>query len=211
MNPLPTQDLRHNLATWAVPNHTLPALGSWMHDAAPNEVYDPHFRGQRLETVYFDTADFALRKARVKKDHYVTVRIRCYGVNDTYALSVKTERAKTRRELEGTIAELLIKNGWPYPDAYGVLPADIQARLLTLLQGEPLVPVVKVCCRRYAVEDETERFTLDTHIHTDTGKCLPCAVLEFKSSQQGAPLPGGLGALRLRPIKLSKFLWATEV
>jgi hypothetical protein len=39
---------------------------------------------------------------------------------------------------------------------------------------------------------------------------LPHAVLEFKSIRPDEP-PDALAPLHLRPIKLSKFLWATEV
>ena len=64
MPPLPATDLRSNLATWAVPVQLLPAVGNWMHDVLPNESYDPHFRGQKLETTYFDTQAFALPHRR---------------------------------------------------------------------------------------------------------------------------------------------------
>ena len=70
--------------------------------------------------------------------------------------------------------------------------------------------VAWVECHRYAVEDEQDRVTLDTQVRTDTGKTLPRAVLEFKSTRPDKP-PDALTALHLRPIKLSKFLWATEV
>jgi hypothetical protein len=48
-------------------------------------------------------------------------------------------------------------------------------------------------------------------VRTDTGKVLPCSVLEFKSSHPENLPPAALGNLALRPIKLSKFLWATQV
>ena len=71
-------------------------------------------------------------------------------------------------------------------------------------------PVACVQCHCYAVEDDQDRLTLDTQVRTDTGKMLPHAVLEFKSTKPDKP-PDALTALHLRPIKLSKFLWATEV
>ena len=43
-----------------------------------------------------------------------------------------------------------------------------------------------------------------------SAKRLGTHVLEFKSTDPGALLPGPLGALKLRPMKLSKFLWATH-
>jgi hypothetical protein len=39
---------------------------------------------------------------------------------------------------------------------------------------------------------------------------MPHAVLEFKSTRLDQPAEP-LAALQLRPIKLSKFLWATDV
>jgi hypothetical protein len=72
-------------------------------------------------------------------------------------------------------------------------------------------PVAWVQCHRYAVEDDQDRrLTLDTQVRTDPGKTLSHAVLECKSSHPDKP-PDALAALHLRPITLSKFLWATEV
>ena len=71
------------------------------------------------------------------------------------------------------------------------------------------MPVVAIHARRYAVEDDIDRFTLDVDVVTDTGKYLPVGVLEFKSQLAGAQPPPGLTTLNLRPIKLSKFLWST--
>jgi hypothetical protein len=48
----------------------------------------------------------------------------------------------------------------------------------------------------------------DRGIRTDTGKVMPHAVLEFKSTEPDES-PESLGALW--PIKLSRFLWETEV
>jgi hypothetical protein len=38
---------------------------------------------------------------------------------------------------------------------------------------------------------------------------LPSGVLEFKSRDPNGQIPANLADLKLRPIKLSKFLWAT--
>ena len=46
-------------------------------------------------------------------------------------------------------------------------------------------------------------------VQTDLGKSLPFAVLEFKSNEL-KPAPSALLAIGLKPIKISKFLWATE-
>jgi hypothetical protein len=89
------------------------------------------------------------------------------------------------------------------------LPARLLARLAELAGDDDLLAVVTVCARRYAREDDTHRLTLDLHVDTDTGKQLPAGVLEFKSTQPDAEPPQPLAVLGLRPIKLSKFLWAT--
>jgi hypothetical protein len=211
MQPLPAGDLRSNLGTWAVPSGDLPAVGSFMHEAAPNELYDPRFQGQRLQTWYFDTRAFDLRKARQKGARYLVLRIRCYeaeGRPETYALSAKTEAEKWREEARPDDAELLLADGslWRYH-----LPPHLLARVA---EGgasmAELLPVVRVCSRRYTVENVSERWTLDVDVHTDTGLCLPAAVLEYKSADRGATAPSSLAAIGLRPIKLSKFLWATD-
>ena len=90
-----------------------------------------------------------------------------------------------------------------------LLPGDLVARLLDLAGDQALMPVATVCTRRYAVEDKTDRLTLDVDVRTDTGKSLYADVLEFKSTQPDAEPPQPLAVLGLRPIKLSKFLWAT--
>jgi hypothetical protein len=207
---LPAADLRHNLATWAVATAQLPAVANVLHDVLPNERYDPRFRGQQLRTTYFDTPRFALRKARLGKDRYLTLRVRCYqpdGGPEAYALSVKTESSKYRAEIDAATADALVRGARPLAP---LLPADLQARLLELARQDPLVAVARVCGRRYAVEDDTDRCTLDVDVRTDTGKALPHAVLEFKSTLRQAQAPASLLALGLRPLKLSKFLWATE-
>jgi hypothetical protein len=206
MQSLPATTLRSNLATWAVATDRLPGLAAVLLETLPAEAYDPLFMGQRLETTYFDTIDFDLRKARAKKDRYLTLRVRCYG-GQTYALSAKTESEKWRIEIEPAHADLLLA-GAAQPAAD--LPAHLRARLMEL-GAETLTPVVTVRCRRYAVENERDRLTLDAAVYTDTGKCLPHGVLEFKSADKDASPPGRLPALGLRPVKLSKFLWATEV
>jgi hypothetical protein len=183
----------------------------------PAERYDPGFRGQYLQTTYLDTPNFDLRKARLLKDRYLTLRIRCYSPSSkaggdypqgSYALSAKTESAKFRVEMPKAVARLLLDS--PATDLLSqLLPADLYVRLLDLSSDRPLVPVVTVCAVRYAVEDAVSRFTLDTEIKTDTGKWMPYGILELKSTRLGTPL-GSLGTYNLRPVKLSKFLWATE-
>lgn len=212
MNDLPTQDLRSNRATWAVPLVGVPALTSVMLDSLPPEPYDPAFRGQALETTYFDTPDFRLRQARRRGDRYLTLRIRCYqapGAAERYALSAKTEDQKVRMMIDPDRAEQLLQNGPITRRLAALLPADLLARLLGLIGDRPLVPIVTVCARRYAVEDEVDRLTLDLAVHTDSGKCLDAGVLEFKSTAPDALPPGPLAGLSLRPIKISKFLWST--
>jgi hypothetical protein len=223
MKPLPTGTIRSNIATWAVPAQHLPAVAHFLHDVLPNEVYDPHFRGQVLRTTYFDTSNFDLRKARQAAGRYLTLRLRCYqppeGEQEVYALSAKTEQEKWRQEISADLAEQ-IASGWLLDWPAQVLPGPLVDRLQELIVPNGgtadlagvLVGVVTVCCRRYAVEDDQDRFTLDTEVNTDTGLALPFAVLEFKSTDAEAIVPqaGALDPIRLRPVKLSKFLWATS-
>lgn len=206
MTSLPANDLRSNVGTWAVPERLLPAVGLQMVRALPAEAFDPGFAGQELVTTYFDTRDFRLRKARVKKGRYLTVRVRCYGADEAYALSAKTETQKFRRALDPALAELLLQGGMPGPALAELLPGDLVARAMELAGDTPLEAVVAVAFRRYAVEDTVHRLTLDCRIVTDTGKRFPMNVLEMKSTQAdtGLPVPQPL-----RPMKMSKFLWAT--
>jgi hypothetical protein len=212
MKPLPASDLLSNVCTWAVPACHLPAVAHVLHDVLRNEPWDPHFLGQRLETTYFDTADFHLRKARVKGDRYLTLRVRCYQSPDgaeLYAVSAKTEAEKFRIEIQYDLADLL-RAGPDGAELLDHLPAHLLARVQELIGDDSLVPVVTVRCRRFAVQDTEDRFTLDVEVCTDTGKCLPYSVLEFKSTDEQAHPPAPLELVRLKPIKLSKFLWATS-
>jgi hypothetical protein len=207
MLPLPAQDLRRNVATWAVPAARVAAVAAAMLEALPREVFDPTFQGQRLETTYFDTCHFRLRKARRRGDRYLTLRLRRYP-NGSAALSAKTEGVKFRQDVDPATARALLQGDVGLADL-AALPADLAARLFELVQDDPLFPVVTVCATRYAVEDDVHRLTLDAHVYTDTGKTLPAAVLEQKSAGSDASPLEGIVALGLRPIKLSKFLWAT--
>src|SRR5260370_22200684 len=151
MNTVPAMDLRSNLATWAAPVSLAPAVARAMTEALPLEAFDAGFQGQDLETTYFDTRDFDLRKARNRGDKYRTLRIRCYQPSDSYALSAKTEDAKYRIVLDSQTAEFLLDGnitvGLP-----ALLPGDLLARLADLTQDKPLVPVTTICFHRYAVE-----------------------------------------------------------
>jgi hypothetical protein len=209
MTPLPVQDLRSNLGTWAVPLRLVPAVTRVLLEALPVEQYDPDFHGQDLETTYFDTNDFVLRKARRRGDQYLTLRIRCYQPDDVYALSGKTEDSKFRLEIDRWKAEAIL--GGATDLLFDLLPAAALGRLQELTGGEQLVKAAVVTARRYSVEDDRDRLTLDLDVSCDWGKRLPCAVLEFKSTAKTALCPPGLTALQLPPLKLSKFLWATEV
>jgi hypothetical protein len=212
MDPLPVTDLRSNIATWAVPCGCVPAVAYALPHLVPTEGFDPTFQGQQLVTTYFDTQALDLYKARRKGDSYLTLRLRCYRGNGTtpevYALSAKTEAAKWRQEVPGDVAEAILAMPGNLASR---LPSDLLARLFDLTGDAPLVQAVRVCCRRYAVENAQDRFTLDVDIHTDTGKHLPFAVLEYKSVDRDSTPPGSLQLLGLRPLKLSKFLWAAGV
>jgi hypothetical protein len=71
-----------------LPPSTLAASWPWrstparffavLNDTWPREPFDPGFLGQCLETYYLDTPRFNLRKARVGRDRYLTLRIRTY-------------------------------------------------------------------------------------------------------------------------------------
>jgi hypothetical protein len=210
MAPLPVSpDLRSNLGTWAVPSAQLPAVARFMLGAAPTEGFDPLFQGQDLETTYLDTTDFALRKARRGGQHYLTLRLRCYGSTDNYALSAKTELDKWRSEISHSQAQAIENERQSRALLESILPANLLARLQELTGNVTPGPVVTVYSRRYAVEDDRDRYTLDCGTRTDTGLCLPGSVLEFKSTAGGEPPPPALLALGLRRIKLSKFLWAS--
>jgi hypothetical protein len=214
MTMLPALDLRRNAGTWAVPSHALPAVANRMRALLAPETFDLGFTGQFLETTYFDTPHFALRKARRRGDSYLTLRIRCYqapGQPEAYALSAKTDDQKFRTPLDSATADDLLQGANLASVLARYLPGDLLARLADLVGDEPLGPVMTVCARRYAVEDDTDRCTLDASVATDTGRELPYGVLEFKSRLPGAQPPPSLAALALRPIKLSKFLWATRV
>jgi hypothetical protein len=207
MTPLPAQELRLNQGTWAVPPCLTPAVVGVMREALPCEPYDPWFFGQELETTYFDTRDFDLRKARRRGDKYLTLRLRRYRPSEVYAISAKTESDKFRMEIEPDQAEVILDDGARL--LVRLLPADLVARLLALGAEDLLIPVVTVFARRYAVENDTDRMTLDTAIRTDSGKVLPADILEFKSTIWPSAPPSHLERLRLRPVKISKFLWAT--
>jgi hypothetical protein len=207
MTPLPARDIRSNLGTWAVPPYRTPAVVGLMRETLPCEPYDPDFFGQELETSYFDTPEFDLRKARRRGGKYLTLRLRRYRPSDVYAVSAKTEADKFRMEIEREQAEAILDGSTGL--LVELLPADLVARLLGLGAEDMLVPVVTVLARRYAVENDADRMTLDTAIRTDSGKVLPADVLEFKSAVRAAAPPSELAKLRLRPVKISKFLWAT--
>jgi hypothetical protein len=209
MNDLPARDLRDNLGTWAVPACAVPAVAHALTACLPVELFDPTFHGQDLTTTYFDTPGFDLRKARNRGDRYLTLRIRAYQPSNTYALSAKTEAAKFRLALDAATAEFLLA-GHLGLGLEALLPGDLLARLGDLTHGATLLPVAAVGFRRYAVEDDVDRLTLDTDVHTDAGKPLWTNVLEFKSTRPDAVPPPAVAALDLKPMKLSKFLWATR-
>jgi hypothetical protein len=207
--PLPATALLSNRGTWAVPARYLPATTAVML-STPSlsfEKYDLSFRGQHLRTTYFDTLNLDLVKARKQGDRYLTLRVRCYlaeGAVEAYALAGKTENEKWRVALTPDQADAILEGLAPIGD---FLPGNLLARLMELAP-DGVQPCVTVCCKRYAVEDDQARLTLDTEVCTDTGKELPACVLEFKSADASHPFPAGIESLHLRPIKLSKFLWA---
>lgn len=200
-------DLRTNVATWAVPPDLLPAVSRRMLRLLPAEAFDPEFFGQDLDTTYFDTRGLGLRRARRQGERYLTLRLRGYD-GETFVLSAKTEAAKVREPVPGDIARRWLVQGIASPAALP-LPADLLARLLGLSGDEPLSPVARVRARRYAVEDAQDRLTLDAQIRTDVGLRFPCAILEQKAVDARRSPFAAFDGMGLRPTKLSKFLWAT--
>src|SRR5260370_16315585 len=154
-----------------------------MTEALPLETFDSGFQGQDLETTYFDTRDFALRKARNRGGKYLTLRIRCYGPSDSYALSAKTEDAKYRVVLDSQTADFLLDGNMSVGLA-ALLPGDLLARLADLAQDKPLVPVTTICFRRYAVENDRDRLTSDTALHTKAGQHPVTNPLELEPSHR---------------------------
>jgi hypothetical protein len=213
--PLPSSDndpsLRSNLGKWAVPTQRLPAVAAFMTRTLTPEPWDSLFLGQRLETTYFDTEAWDLRKQRLENDQYVTLRVRCYSPPDEdefYTVSVKTESDKFRVEIPSALAEFVLAGG-PSDALVAQLPAWLRARLEAI--GKPLFPVAQTQYQRYAVEANGQRYTLDVDITTDSGKSLHYGVLEYKAVDAASDPGSELAAIGLRPVKFSKFLWATEV
>jgi hypothetical protein len=150
-------------------------------------------------------------KARKEGEQYLTLRIREYPAQVFY-LSAKTESQKFRTAISSAeVAQHYLSEGLAQGDLEMLLPADLLARAYGLTKtAARLVPVVSVGCRRYAVENDDDRLTLDVHIVTDRGKTLAQSVLEHKQTreQTSSPHPEALG---LRPVKLSKFLWSLRL
>jgi hypothetical protein len=215
MDPLPATDTRTNRGTWVVCPEDVPAVTAGMLKALPTEEYDRHFLGQELMTAYFDDTDYTLRKTRKRRSthgRYITVRVRHYVPHDggerMYALSAKTESEKWRQEIADCVALGICSNTLPIEN---YLPGHLRARLAELEAG-PLVNVVRVMCSRFAVEDDVDRLTLDVGVRTNRNKRLPFHVLEYKSTADDATIDRfDDDRLDLAPLKLSKFLWATEV
>jgi hypothetical protein len=213
MQPLPTADLRSNICTGVVTDGQLPMVAAAMLDSLPAEGYDPKFNGQLLDTTYFDTPKFHLRSIRAQKNQYLTIRLRGYTFaanKRLFALSIKTEAEKWREEIAPAVAQSIFRDPIFLLDH---IPGRFRARLASF-GIEELCPVVGIQCRRYAVEDDDARLTLDVGVATSRQKKLGFHVLEFKavpSEIRVVELPHRVAQCNLNPLKLSKFLWATEV
>ena len=207
---VPANDLRSNAGTWAIPNCQLPRIAERMHRLLPFEQFDPDFDGQELCTYYFDTMAFDLRKARLKKDKYCTLRIRTYN-DESYAISLKTEDQKFRKPISKAQAQYLMPGMADPAVDLDFLPGDLLARLLDLSNGLPLVQAVEVKFTRFATEDAVNRLTLDIDIRTNTGKQFPVnGILENKTTRPDRePMPE-IAKLGYAPVRLSKWLWATS-
>jgi hypothetical protein len=208
MDTVPAADLRTNIGTWAVPDRAIPDLACRMTATLKREAFDPDFRGQELTTVYFDTRNLDLQRARLRKSQYAVVRIRCYKPGGTYALSLKTQSEKFRVEIASAVAETFLTAGMDPALWQEYFPAHLYARLVDLTGLLAIFPTAVIHFTRYAVEDEVDRLTLDIGIRSHVGKVFPCAgVLEFKSTNP-ASVPELVDGLQ--PIRLSKFLWAVN-
>jgi hypothetical protein len=178
MNPLPATSLLSNVATWAVPTGRVPdVVGAML--ATPllkYEKYDLLFRGQKIETLYFDSPNFDLRKARVQGERYLTHRLRSYG-GETFALAAKTENEKWRQEVPPEqVADFQMDLALLFEL---FLPAHLLARLQELAKT-PLMVVSTVCCTRFAVEDDTQRLTLDVGVSTEEASVCTRMILSTR-------------------------------
>ena len=209
MASVPANDLRSNAGTWAIPNCQLPKIANLMLKWLKPEPFDLKFLGQNLCTYYYDTLAFDLRKARLKKKKYCTIRIRSYD-EQSFAFSIKTEDTKFRKPISKSQYSSLMPGIDDPVTALDFLPGDLLSRVLDLSGGQPLVQAVEVKFTRYATEDANNRLTLDIDIRTNTGKSFPVnGILENKTTDStGQPMPEVL-ALKYAPVKLSKFLWST--
>jgi hypothetical protein len=218
--PLPATNIRNNIATWSLADSVLPAVVNVMLDTLAPESFDPTFQGQWHQTTYFDTPGQLLRMARKPKKNYATLRLRSYAPssavgglypNCVFAFSIKTEDQKERIDIAPAVAESFLSGAPIEMDLLAqILPPDLYAKVLGLIDDQPLYPVVTVFCTGYATEDDNLRFTLDTCTTTNTGKKLPFNVLEFKAIQGTPAPPASLPIARMNPLKLSKFLWSTD-
>ena len=139
----------------------------------------------------------------------MTLRVRCYGGSDVYALSAKTEKEKFRTLLNNKDGESLLAGENISDIIESNLPSNILISMLEITDQQPLVRSAKIYTRRYAVENKEDRYTLDVDVETIKGKMLPYSILEFKSTKDSIPSPI-LDTINLEPIKISKFLWATR-
>jgi hypothetical protein len=98
----------------------------------------------------------------------ITLRIRAYP-GGTLAISAKTEEEKHRApfsphpEGEGPG----VRGEFPITD----LPAHLQTHVMEIAGNKPLVPVVTVYTRRYAIEDHEDRFNVDANGYPTTSTC----------------------------------------
>ena len=123
---------------------------------------------------------------------------RIYPPNDAYALSAKTEDQKFfRLPIAEDVAYRIVDGDI---DALApLLPHELLARFLELTDASPVRTATMVMCRRYAVEDDQDRLTLDTNVRTPVGKRMDFNVLEFKSVKP-KPMPMALANLMLSTL-----------
>lgn len=201
------EEIDRTVAKYRVAACCVPALAGIMLEHLDADEYDPTFRGQVIESTYFDTPTAALLNAKQAHVSYVVLRLRSYP-DGSHFLEAKSGSAKYRAPLTEDQAAGLTGGIDPLPLVAELLP-DVAEQLATLVTGQALAPCSTVTYRRYARETGGTRMTLDTVIRTAGGKAYPDAVLEIKREGPGPQVPD-LSGLMVTPIDLSKFVWSVE-
>jgi hypothetical protein len=182
---------------------------------------DP-FESGIVDTLYYDTNDGKYFKQCLRGDFSKNkYRIRGYGGDSFHQLHKKTKSLDMVSKKKFKIIPLLWKNGVA-PEWSEILVSDPSpaCRNAVDLNGEYLLPVVRVTYFRYRFRINDYRLTLDTRIEitapangwiTNKGYgVLQNHVLEIKTAENRPFLPL-LGLVRLAPSGFSKFKQGLEL